>query len=338
MAAAVNYLRGGSLARSDEVPAVELLPDPRPHYSHSRVDDMAKLRELEALFRALSAQDLGRARSVAVGIVEAEERTGHRSAARSLRSALGPNSHGFGDGGAVLLGLDAALTPLPTGRPLGSVVLRPSVRRELEALVLEWKHRAQLADLGLRRRTRVLVHGPPGCGKSLTARALATELGLPAFVVRFDAVVGAYLGQTAVRLRQLFQFAASTQCVLLFDEIDALGKRRGDPSDVGELSRVVIAMLQELEHTEPAGLLVAASNVAPQLDEALWRRFDLALEFPAPSSRAVQVFAAKACRTRSIAFGKALRDGVARARSFAGAERLVEDAARKAALAHVGRT
>src|SRR5208283_5165649 len=119
---------------------------------------------------------------------------------------------------------------------------------------------------------KILLHGPPGCGKSLTARAIGHELSLPVYTLRFNAIVGAFLGQTAQRLRQLFEFASTTSCVLLIDEIDALGKRRGNPMDVGELDRIVISLLQELEHSEPKGLLIAASNLARSLDEALWRR------------------------------------------------------------------
>ena len=118
--------------------------------------------------------------------------------------------------------------------------------------MLEWNHREKLKDRGIARRSKLLFYGPPGCGKSLTANALATELAIPLFLVRFDAVIGAYLGQTAIHLRQLFQFAETTPCVLLFDELDALGKKRGNPTDVGELDRIVIALMQELEAFPPS--------------------------------------------------------------------------------------
>lgn len=107
----------------------------------------------------------------------------------------------------------------------------------------EIKNRRILEARGLKARNKILLTGPPGCGKSMTARALATELALPFFIVRLDAIIGAYLGQTANNLRELFAFATDTPCVLLIDEIDALGKQRGASLDVGELDRIVIAML-----------------------------------------------------------------------------------------------
>ncbi len=140
---------------------------------------------------------------------------------------------------------------MPTGVDLAAVTLPSATREELARLNLEWYHRVRLMERGIARRTKLLFHGPPGCGKSLTASALAKELQLPVYLVRFDAVIGAYLGQTAIHLRQLFHFAETTPCVLLFDELDALGKRRGNPTDVGELDRIAIALMQELEHTTP---------------------------------------------------------------------------------------
>jgi SpoVK/Ycf46/Vps4 family AAA+-type ATPase len=216
--------------------------------------------------------------------------------------------------------------------PLSSVVLRPSARRELEEIVREWNHRAKLRDRGISPRCRLLFHGPPGCGKSLTARALATELRLPAYLVRFDAVIGAYLGQTAIHLRQLFQFAEVTPCVLLLDELDALGKRRGNPLDVGELDRIVIALMQELEHSAPAGLIIGTSNLAKYLDDALWRRFDLALEFPSPRQAALKKYVKQVAMARNVSLPVAILRLATRARSFADAEAIVVAEARRQAI------
>lgn len=119
----------------------------------------------------------------------------------------------------------------------------------------------------------------------MTALALGNELEMPVYLARFDALIGSYLGQTAIHLRQLFHFAETNECILLLDELDALGKRRGNLQDVGEADRIVIALMQELEHSEPRGLIIATTNVATHIDNALWRRFDLNLTFPAPTKR-----------------------------------------------------
>src|ERR1041385_4434797 len=142
--------------------------------------------------------------------------------------------------------------------------------------------------------------GRPGCGKSAAAAALAAETKLPGFLVRFDSLIGAYLGQTALRLREVFSFAEQTPCVLLFDEVDALAKRRGSPMEVGELDRIVIAFMQELEHARGQGFVVATSNLPKALDDALWRRFDLRIAFPKPSSKALGRFAERRSREFGI--------------------------------------
>ena len=124
----------------------------------------------------------------------------------------------------------------------------------MQTVIKEMRHAAALRSKGIRRRSKMIFTGPPGCGKSLTGQAIANELRMPLYVVRFDAVIGAYLGQTAAHLRELFRFAAENACVLLFDEIDALGKRRGNPLDVGELDRIVISLMQELEALRKRGV------------------------------------------------------------------------------------
>ena len=166
-------------------------------------------------------------------------------------------------------------------------------------------------------------------------RAIGRELGLPVFVVRFDAVIGAYLGQTAIHLRQLFHFAEVTPCILLLDELDALGKRRGNPLDVGELDRIVISLMQELEHSRPSGLIIGTSNMPKHLDDALWRRFDLALAFGAPSASILTSFVKRLASSRHVSLSGQVIRQAARARSFAAAESLVIAEARRQALRDV---
>ena len=281
---------------------------------------MPSTKQLTALFRAIAAENVGGAAEIAAQICSQEEQKGHHTAARTLRGALNakrnrgsdskkPSHSGLVNGSNTIA---TALTRIPTDVRFSSVTLTPAARQELESLVLEWKHRLKLEERGISRRSKLLFYGPPGCGKSVTANALATEMGIPLFLVRFDAVIGAYLGQTAIHLRQLFHFAETTPCVLLFDELDALGKQRGNPSDVGELDRIVIALMQELEHSHPQGVIIGTSNLAKHLDNALWRRFDFALEFRSPNQKTLISFA------RRIA--SEMRDHVARRYSCEGSQ------------------
>lgn len=300
---------------------------------------MATINKLSKLFTALAEQNVSRAEDIASDIVSEEERRGHHGAAKLLRGSLRPNG---GNGGQSSNGslqhptfsrlLSDALSPQHVSTKLSDVALRPKVREELDTIIREWRYQSELAAAGVRRRSRLFFHGPPGCGKSHTARALGFEFGLPTFLVRFDGVIGAYLGQTAIHLREMFRFAERTPCVLVFDEVDALGKRRGNPLDVGELDRIVIAFMQELEHSQPKGLVIATSNLPRELDHALWRRFDLILEFPAPTKAELASFLSSLTKKHPSASARHSKNEVLRARSYAEAERIVETEVRKVVL------
>jgi hypothetical protein len=304
---------------------------------------MPKLDDLAKLLSSVAAQDWSAAKSVGIRIAEAEEELGHHSAAQRLRGALEPNvgrSASIGNNGVALLDsglLAAALTQLSSRICLADVVLRVSHRRELEALLAEWRHRDALTRRGLSLRRKLLFHGPPGCGKSLTAQALGNELQIPTFVVKIDAVVGAYLGQTALRIRELFKFAEHTACVLLLDEIDALGKRRGSAMDVGELDRVVISLMQELEHSTPRGIVVATSNVPQHLDDALYRRFDYVMKFPRPSRTELISFANRRAREGKLVQPASARKLVNGATNYADVARRVSDQERSTVLEQITR-
>lgn len=237
---------------------------------------------LSGLLQALGQRRWEEAVRLGEEIASSEARKGHARVARKLRGALAPRDGGDAESptpvGAPLAG---ALLPVEPVESLDEVVLPAAIRAKLGEILQEWRLRDKLDAAGVSRRTKLLLHGPPGCGKTLTARALGGEMGLPILVVRFDGVVGSYLGQTAARLRELFRYAEMVPSVLVLDEIDALAQRRGNPRDVGELDRVVISLLQELEHSTPRGLVVASSNVPRALDDALWRRFDCP-GFPGP--------------------------------------------------------
>lgn len=296
---------------------------------------MPDVKRLAALFHAIGNRDWGSANAIAREVAAAEERVGHHSAARRLRGALTTNGASASTEEAPPTSVEfltGALTPIGSLPGLERVRLRAAERAALEEVVVEWKNRAKLNQHGLAPRNKLLFHGPPGCGKSMAARALAGELGMPAYVVRFDSVVGAYLGQTALRLRQLFRFAETSASVLLLDEIDALGKSRGNQLDVGELDRIVIALLQELEHSRPAGLMIATSNLAAQLDQALWRRFDVAVAFPKPTQRELREYAVQLAAEKKLALSKSVLAAVVRAPSYAEVARVVDAEHRRAIL------
>jgi MoxR-like ATPase len=298
---------------------------------------MPTIRQLARLFQAVSGGDLESAEHIATQIASFEEKKGHHSAAQLLRGSLQSNGirgHRAIEQVSGILSngnfLEAALSRGESVTRLKDVMLRPKYRKALQELINETRHGTYLASKGIRRRSKLLFVGPPGCGKSFTAQAIANELALPHYTVRFDAVIGAYLGQTAIHLRELFRFASKNACVLLFDEIDALGKQRGNPLDVGELDRIVIALMQELELSETRGIVIATSNLPQNLDRALWRRFDLILDFPKPTKKELAGYTSRV-RTKFGLKGPAAKE-VLSARTYADAEKRVEAEARAIAL------
>jgi SpoVK/Ycf46/Vps4 family AAA+-type ATPase len=180
----------------------------------------------------------------------------------------------------------------------------------------------------------LLFVGPPGCGKTLCAETLAMELGLDLLRARFDGIVSSYLGETANNLRRVFGYAGQQKAVLFFDEFDALGKRRDDPQEVGELKRVVSSFLQILDAHPRDRMVVAATNHEGMLDDALWRRFDEVLYFGRPTEeqlvRLVEM-RLRAVRKRSIDVGAFARELIGF--SFADAERVCLEATKAMLLA-----
>lgn len=168
-------------------------------------------------------------------------------------------------------------------RRIDDAVLSDDTRSSVEEVLEEYHHLERLASYGLRPADRLLFYGPPGCGKTLTAEVIASELGLPLAIVRVDAVVSSYLGETAANLRKVFDFAAANASVVLFDEFDALAKERADEAEHGELRRVVNAVLQMMDAYSGRSVLIAATNHEAILDFAVWRRFEEVLLFEPPN-------------------------------------------------------
>ena len=284
---------------------------------------MAKTKHLARLFSAVAAGDLATARVLATEIADAEELAGRPRAAETLRQALttttGPIPDPLMVRGPVGAGSVFPLRPSSLGR----VRLRADAKSTLREVVREYKNRDRLAEHGLQPRNRLFFHGPPGCGKTLTARALAGELRLPIHVVRFDSLLGSLLGETARRLAEVMELARLQPSVLLLDEVDAIARRRGNASDVAELDRVVIALMQLLDLSRPAGIIVAASNLPEDLDPALMRRFDLSMEFPAPDRRMLMRFATRIAQERGVPLLNGVAAALRSARSFDDAERVV---------------
>jgi len=172
-------------------------------------------------------------------------------------------------------------------RKFTDLVLPNEIIKICQSLIQE-QHRADLLrSYNLEPRNRVLLIGPPGNGKTSLAEAIAEALVVPLLVVRYESVVGTYLGETANRLKKLFEHAATRKCVLFFDEFETLGKERGDLHETGEIKRVVSSLLLQIDNLPSHVMVIGATNHAELLDRAVWRRFQIRMKLPEPTQAAL---------------------------------------------------
>lgn len=170
---------------------------------------------------------------------------------------------------------------------LSELVLPEAVQTVASQLIEEQQRADLLRSYNLEPRSRMLLIGPPGNGKTSLAEAIATALCVPFLVVRYEKVVNSYLGETAKRLQDVFQYARLRQCVLFFDEFDALGKEREDRQESGEIKRVLNSLLLEVDRLPSYVILIAATNHPDLLDRAVWRRFQVRATLPLPDKEQI---------------------------------------------------
>jgi SpoVK/Ycf46/Vps4 family AAA+-type ATPase len=305
---------------------------------------MPSADQVKALISSLTEGDEAQFYSVAMQIAAAEARMGHGKLAEEIRTLIDKAKSNV---------RPVTRGPIPIARPRGEaaeilsvsypnvrlkdLVLNASTRTKLERVIREHKALTVLRSQGLSPRRKLLLSGKPGTGKTLTASAFAGELGLPLFVVRLDGLITKFMGETAAKLRLVFESVSQTRGVYLFDEFDSIGSARGLNNDVGEIRRVVNSFLQMVEQDNSDSLIIAATNHADILDRALFRRFDDVIRYELPDQRhIIETLTVKlgGFKTQDVAWTKvALR---ARGLSYADVTRACEDAI-KDALIH-GRT
>lgn len=166
------------------------------------------------------------------------------------------------------------------------VILSKRNEEQLNDFISSYKHADQLNKLGIGVPNSLLLYGPPGCGKTKTASYIAKEIGLPLVIARLDSLISSFLGTTAKNIRNLFEYAQRTPCVLFLDEFDAIAKARDDNNELGELKRVVNSLLQNIDSLNENSLLLCATNHEKLLDGAVWRRFDYKININQPDREA----------------------------------------------------
>jgi len=229
--------------------------------------------------------------AIALQVAAAEARQGRRTTAEQLRAAVEDVRRGGSDQPTVSVSmsqprgdLEGLLDLRQPSLRLHQVVLADALRAKLDRIVLQQDRRAWLRDGNRTPSRRLLFAGPPGSGKTMTAEALAGQLRLPFLVVRLEALITRYMGETSAKLRLVFDETIRHRGVYLFDEFDAVGGKRATSNDVGEMRRVLNSFLQFMEEPAPTdSVILAATNHPELLDPALQRRFDEVLQFDMPT-------------------------------------------------------
>ena len=260
---------------------------------------MASADQLKALLKSHLEGDDDRFFSVAMQVAAHEAKLGHGKLAEELRTLI--------DEAKGRRGVDSVV---PIARPrgelanlleasypkarLGEMILSDALADQIQRVIREQRHAGRIVEHGLAPRPKLLLTGPPGTGKTLTGFVLAGELGLPLLQVRLDGLITKLMGETAAKLRQIFDATSKTRGIYFFDEFDAIGSQRGLTNDVGEIRRILNSFLQMLEQDRSHSLVVAATNHPGILDPALFRCFDDILHYDLPEK--VQI--AKLLKTR----------------------------------------
>ncbi|MCC3305843.1 AAA family ATPase [Sneathiella sp. HT1-7] len=251
---------------------------------------MIASKHLIALLRSHIDGDNEQFLSVAMQVAAHEARQGHGNLAQQLRDLVDE---------ARSLKQSRSSRPVPFAQPKGdlaalisasysetrlsSMVLPTALEQRLKRIITEQRQQHRLVEHGLHPRRKILLIGPPGSGKTMTAAALAGELTLPLFTVVFDSLITRFMGETASKLRLVFDAMLQTRGVYFFDEFDAIGARRAERNDVGEIRRVLNSFLQFLENDNSESLIIAATNHPELLDPALFRRFDDVIHYDLPN-------------------------------------------------------
>jgi SpoVK/Ycf46/Vps4 family AAA+-type ATPase len=226
---------------------------------------------------------------VLVEAVIAEERANqHHLLADRLSDLITTAGHGIRDDRASAIS-DLVREFVPSRR-LDDLELAPVPRRVVTELVEEQRRGDLLRSYGIEPRNRLLLAGPPGNGKTSVAEAIAAELMLPFYVVRYEGVVSSFLGETAARLDNAFEFVRSRRCILFFDELDTIAKERSDEHETGEIKRVVSTLLLQIDRLPAHVIFIGATNHSELLDRAAWRRFQIRVDLDRPNRAQATLF------------------------------------------------
>lgn len=247
---------------------------------------MATAEQLKALIRAHFDDNSEKFKTVALQIAAHEAKIGHTGCAKDIKNLVQNVKYStrkvtpFGEKLETLEQRENYVDML-------DIVLSESLEGKVSRIINEFRKKEILRKNGLKNRSKILLAGEPGTGKTMTASVIANEVNLPLYVIQIDKLVTKYMGETSVKLRQVFDHIESFPGVYLFDEFDAIGSDRSMDNDVGEMRRILNSFLQYLENEDSFSLIIAATNNPSILDKALFRRFDDVLEYSLPDENQI---------------------------------------------------
>lgn len=247
---------------------------------------MANSDQILGLIKSHLEGDDERFRSLALQVSASEAKAGHAVLAQAIRGLLKSNKVHILKPQLRMLNSDVSELLIEEDQPfrISDLVTNEPLKEKINRIIKEYIQRDKLREYNLANRRKILMAGPSGTGKTMTASVIANELQLPLYVVRLEKVVTKFMGETSLKLSKVFDWIGQMQGVYLFDEFDAIGQRRGLDNEVGEMRRVLNSFLQMMERDNSDSLILAATNDIQVLDKALFRRFDDVLEYSLPSN------------------------------------------------------
>lgn len=249
---------------------------------------MATIEQVKALMRMHFEDNDERFRTIALQIAAHEAKIGHAASAREIKDLVLSSKQTVRRKVVKYSGKYDMIEQRPADAAMSDLILSENLEDRIKRIVTEYRKKELLRKNGLKNRSKIMLTGAPGTGKTMTASVLANELGLPLNVIQIEKLVTKYMGETSVKLRQVFDCIEEIQGVYLFDEFDAIGSDRSLDNDVGEMRRILNSFLQFLENDDSYSVIIAATNNPQILDKALFRRFDDVLDYAIPDEQQIQ--------------------------------------------------